>query len=372
MSGLAVVVPLGPNPAALTELLWQLAQEGERVSRVHVVLESPEARRWWLDGGEQAYDELAGLCPTVPPRTALVLALVDEVEDQSAAFGEAVFAMLRRAQAGAEQVIVALSGGRWRGSTALTTTAFQLLARRHDALVDVRLSEPGAEGVSGFFFPGQRRQQIPGRSGHGPLLARDVRVLLDPMPTPRLRPFLEEADLGSFSQAVTASRRALEAAEPPELVFDLLAGTVLVSGQPLSLSLAHLPLYAWVAASTCADRAARSPDVAGLVAFLHEWEAAAPPEANSLTRRRSDGVVSKLLDGRLRDGQDMATPFSRAGAAVRKAVQGLPRRDLLEISHHTGHDGEVKQTRMVLALSAERIHFVGGFRPSMLDREPEA
>jgi len=370
MASLSVVAPLGPNPAALTELLWQLHHDGEGVGRLSVVLESERAEHWWRVEGEAAYEELLGCCPGLPLRADLDLVLVDAPEDQAAAFGEAFFQALRRAQRGQDPVLVALSGGRWRGCTALTSTAFQLLARRQDRLVDVRVDTPAAEGGSGFFFPDQARQQLTGtvQGQARPFLARDVRVLLEPVPVARLRAFLDRSDLVAFSRALDASDRALRAAEPPRITLDLLKGSLVVAGRPVALPPTCYPLFAWVAVMTRAGKIARSADVEGFRAFLQEWEAAAPSAHNMLWQRHKNSVASQVLDERIRRAEDIASPFSRARAAIRRhlAEAGVPRRDLVEVSHRTEHDGEAKFTRLLLELPRERIELVGSYQPSVL------
>lgn len=363
--GLSVLASIGPNPAALTELLWELCRQGEPVDGVHIVLESARARFWWEIEGVAAYDELRTFALSLPPRQRVDVVVVDEPEDQSAAFGEAVFQSLGRAQRGARRVIVALSGGRWRGSTALTTTAFQLLARYEDALVDVRISERVAEGGSGFFFPGQSRQELRGPSGVS-FRAEDVRVLLDPVPVPRLRPFLGVPSLQSFALALDASRAALRSAEPPELVFDLGKGTVHIAGARLILRPEYLPFYAWVAWARRTGAEAGAADVEGFRAFVRSWERALPAMANPLARRRRGGVVDKLLGAGPLEVADLAPPWSRARSAIALALEAqlMPRRDLLGVATRSTKNGLARETHLELELPPERVVFVGAWVPS--------
>ena len=175
---LAVVAPLGPNPAALTELVWALVrQRGAEIVAIEVVLESARARLYWdleIAGPGGAWSELrAALGDAIPPAEAIgtrAARLPDGAVPADArtpgiveAMREPLWAAARAAQASGAPVVFALSGGRWRASTALAATVFQLLARPEDALVDVRISDPVAAGGTGFFFPEQRAGSLRGR-----------------------------------------------------------------------------------------------------------------------------------------------------------------------------------------------------------------
>jgi pimeloyl-ACP methyl ester carboxylesterase len=136
----------------------------------------------------------------------------DELSPQDAdAWNEARWANATAAlrAAGERPVVFALAGGRQRSSAALTTVMFQLLARPHDRLVDVRVGDRRVEGArAGFFFPEQARQllQVGGES----FLARDVPVHLVDLRVPRLRRLIAGSEMNTWTDALAAGQRAIE------------------------------------------------------------------------------------------------------------------------------------------------------------------
>jgi len=294
---LGILVPLGPNPASFTELVWALHQDGRRVDQAQVLLESEEAQHFWRR--EVVDDALPQLQAHTGP-----LDIGWEVLPAPSGFAERLWDHLRALQRDHEEVVVALSAGRWRGSTAHTAAVFQLLARPQDALVDVRVDRV-AEGGSGFFFPQQRKQELVGvaaMAGRG-FLARDVQIHLEPQRTPRLRVLLPTPP-ERFEQALTMVERALAPAvlqlDPPR-----------VNGVPLKLS----------------------PSARALLAVLVRNGPTSAWDTDTLKPllkgRRLTGVLGRLARGHdldLDELQRLSQNWSRMRARIRKQVhaQGLP------------------------------------------------
>ena len=157
-------------------------------------------------------------------------------------------------------VIFLLAGGRQRTMTAYATTVYQLLARKQDQLMDVRVSDRRAEGGSGFFFPMQRQRQLV--TDGGVLDAQTVEVYMVPVEVPRLAGLLEPEHLVSFEVALEASRQAIEAMTPPHLFVDLDQGKAFVNGEHLPLSAAQLTWYGLLALVRVRDAAEGSGEVA--------------------------------------------------------------------------------------------------------------
>ena len=99
-------------------------------------------------------------------------------------------------------LILALVGGRRRTLTVNMATAFQLLARPEDKLVDVRLDPRSADDPkTDFFFPTQRCACAVQDQDGGLVPASQVQVHLIDMRVPRLRHLLRRADLTTFAEA---------------------------------------------------------------------------------------------------------------------------------------------------------------------------
>lgn len=371
-----LVVPLGPNPASLTEVVWRLWQEGLDADPVFVVLQSEHARDY-LDleilGSGGAWAALRAACPGALPESKLQIVMASR-EPESKAFGEAVFSALRAAQEARERVVLTLSGGRWRGSTALSSTVFQLLARPADLLVDVRLGLRAAEGATGFYFPDQPLQELRGRRGQHEqaFVARDVAVHLEPLELPRLRPFVGEGALGSFAEARRAGLAGLEAAAPPSLSLDLFEGALHVDGRPLALSHTYFPYVAWVVVAAWRGEAVQPSDLAAFRGFLREVVEAAPSVGHFLSRRRARSMAAKLLDEPLEDlGEEpLKGQVHDARKALLRAVAqaGVRRGGLLEpvFEHRLLHEAgsPYKAVFHRLRLPAEHIRLVGPVRLS--------
>ncbi len=230
-----VVTALGPNPAALIELVWALAeQQGITTDAAHVVAVARTVHylNEELLAPNGALDQLhavrgAALLPAqrlvVHEAIAANGSLIedDDTDLHAEIFSEAVWQAARAAQkeAGDRPVIFALAGGRRRTATALVTTAFQLLARPQDRCIDVRVSHRAVEGGSGFFFPDQPEQDFSDSKGN-PFRASDVQVLIPEIPLPRLRALLGNVDFEHFSDALKASQRRIDEAAPPNVCVD--------------------------------------------------------------------------------------------------------------------------------------------------------
>jgi len=290
MTPTAIVAPLGPNPAALTELVWALVRQQDRtISAVHVVLESHRAGMYF-DGEMMppgaAWEQLQRLLGDAVPSLETVRAHharlpSGEVPSDSHVPGavrsmtEPLWQAAAAAQAAAPSVVFALSGGRWRASTALVTTIFQLCARPTDRLFEVRVSDEVATGGTGFYFPEQPDGVLMGvgkRQGQQ-FRPRDIAVLLDPVEVPRLRPLLGGRTFPAFRDAIAASEAAIAAREAPEVEVRLGAGGIFVDGAPLKgLGATHFAFFAMLAAAAAeAAPAIRSLDQDRLRSFLVPW-----------------------------------------------------------------------------------------------------
>lgn len=240
MSSRAVLAPLGVNPAAFSELIWALHRGGEPVDEAMALLQDEEALAFWLG-------EMVGYAlPQLEAETGR-LDVGWQVLVGEEAFAETFWDMLKRLQERHEEVVVSLSGGRWRGSAALTSGIFQLLARPRDRLVDVRVSRV-AEGGTGFFFPSQPDQELVGvhaMAGRS-FQAQRVEIRLEPVPVPKLRVLLPTVP-ESFEVAVARVQEALDANAPAQIRVDLAGRRVLVGDKALRLSPNAFALYACLA-----------------------------------------------------------------------------------------------------------------------------
>ena len=245
---------IGPNPASVAEAIWALRVQRElAVIEAHLVslARGHHYLRREMLGSEGVFGKLRARFPDVlvsgdasivehrTVRTDGTAVDQDENEADAAAYRATVWAGARACidRAGAQRIIFVLAGGRQRTTTAYATTMVQLLARTQDELVDVRVSDPRAEGGSGFYFPDQAGRYV--KTDKGLLDARSVKVTLVPVTVPRLGGLLEPQHLVSFETALDSSRLALEALEPPRLVVDLASGIVHVNGERVPSELPH-------------------------------------------------------------------------------------------------------------------------------------
>jgi CRISPR-associated protein (TIGR02584 family) len=258
MTPCVLVGDLGPNPAPLAEALWSLARRHDLRVRAAFLLTYARGahyldREFLVTGG--ALDQLhAVLGRDVLPRDALALhrvhaddgsALDDDWEPaHTLAWNEARWrtALAALDAAGSDPVVFTLLGGRRRSMSALDAVVFQLLARPHDRLLDVRVSDARVEGGSGFFFPEQRDPLV--RTRGGDLVdARAVAVRLVDLPVPKLRRLLGERAPTTYADALARTGVAVEHT-PPVLSIDLKTRRAHVGEHLLKLS---EPRFAWYA-----------------------------------------------------------------------------------------------------------------------------
>jgi CRISPR-associated protein (TIGR02584 family) len=230
----ALLAAPGGNPAHLASLVWGLAQRGELVVHLELVLYASAARYLEAEfehpGGplEQLRGQLGGL--TCIERTLVRDARGQALEEDAAledhlAFARTVWARARALGEGGLPVIYGLVGGRRRTLTVDLATTFQLLARPEDRLVDLRLHPKYADDPrTGFAFPGQESEaRVPAALGAEELLsAAEVRVELVEVLVPRLGHALLEGDREDFAKAVAAGERAARLGGVPDLHIDVL------------------------------------------------------------------------------------------------------------------------------------------------------
>lgn len=232
-----VFAVLGPNPAALTELLWELLRT-KRFTRLetHVLVEARS--KFYLDGEVLAPGGALEQLREVLDADALPDFVVHEARDEAGALIEddhelearAAYdaAVWNAAQAAIEAanlrpVVFGLVAGRRRTMTVFLTSLFQMTARPRDELYDVRVSDPRVEGGTGFFFPAQPHQRV--QSLRGDILQADsVEVQLVPIHLIPLAPLLP-SDFQPTSSTEAATKIA-EVISQPELLVDLAAGEI--------------------------------------------------------------------------------------------------------------------------------------------------
>lgn len=147
------------------------------------------------------------------------------------------------ALAGDMRIVFGLTGGARRTETALETAFFQLLAREHDLLVDVRLADPRVDEDTGFFFPEQKQRRL--TMGHAEIDARQVSVELVEIDVPRVSALIASDTLTSYESAVRAVRS--KSVATTSLIIDLVEGIVSADGEELDLSIAERFWYAYLA-----------------------------------------------------------------------------------------------------------------------------
>ncbi len=263
---ITVFAALGPNPAPLAELIWGLHRRGQVAGDLFLVVD-PRGHDYLhreLLGSHLVLDELRQLLnidlgpEKIHERVVEGPAgtvLDDEDPTHAELYNAATWEVAREAtaHAGARPVVFGLAAGRRRTMTAMSTMAFQLLAREHDTCVDVRVDDKRAEGGSGFYFPDQQQQTLVSKAGV-PFVAREVGVHLVDVHLPRLRSLLPDEAFATYSSALTAGQKAVDAAVPPKLVVDLPHEVVLIDGLPLKLSAAELHLVRHAGACSTSRR----------------------------------------------------------------------------------------------------------------------
>lgn len=294
MDDCVLVAELGPNPAALVECLWALARQRDLRVRAAFVLTSGRAWRYLRDevlAPGAAYDQLAEVLGEALIERAQIRVTVvrdgegstvdDEVTPEaSALWNEARWRNAREAlrTAGEAPLVFALAGGRRRASSAMTTVIFQLLGRRQDLLVDVRVGDRRVEGGSaGFYFPEQAEQTLV--VGREPIIAREVPVLLADVQVPRLRRLLGGREFETWAQALAAGQRAIEEAPTLSITLDVAAAKVFVNDTLVKLPEAE---FVWFAAlvltrKNTAEGWLRGDDEGPPKAVLEQMRAARDP-----------------------------------------------------------------------------------------------
>lgn len=259
VSPVTVFAALGPNPAPLVELVWALHQYRHLVvTDLFLVLDKrgQDYLHKEVLGPGRAFEELSALVGNPIAlekiREHVVVATGEAANDDDPAFAESYNAAIWKAardataQAGHGAVVFGLTAGRRRTMTAMSTMAFQLLARPQDICVDVRVTDKRAEGGSGFFFPQQRRQDLTSKAGEV-FAAHDVGVNLVDVQLPRLRGLLADDSLETYAFALAAGQAAVNAVAIPQLSIDLAKGEAQVDGITLPLSHSELIWYAALA-----------------------------------------------------------------------------------------------------------------------------
>ena len=261
MKECVLVAAPGGNPAPLVALIWALHQQWElRVEAVHLVLYE-NSRRYVeseLLGGYEPLEDLRRALGD-PDLAEVVQHLVtaadeqiveDDVDfDHQALFMESLWSVVRQTQEeSTEPVIFSLVGGRRRTLTVDMATAFQLLARPEDRLVDVRLDPKYADDPStAFYFP-QQRNPCAVRDRSGDLVpASEIQVLPVDVRVPRLRHLLVQDDLKTFTGALEAGEAALENGPTPRLVVDVEERQVRVGDHIIGISYDQMVWYATLA-----------------------------------------------------------------------------------------------------------------------------
>ena len=327
MKRCVVVAPVGPNPAAIAELVWHLASAGTTVAALHLVLESERSRHYVdkeLLGPGRALCELRDLFgDRVPVDAHLVeastaegfLPIHERHPDVISAMSEPLWTAARNAQrqAGDAPVVFGLTGGRRRVSTAIQTAVYQLLGRTGDRLVDVRVSLPVAAGGTQFFFPEQTKQQLVGTDKTTTFVARDVVIWVEPVDVPRLRPLLQEADLATFSHAKAAAAAMVADASPPAVEVDVWQGVVRVDGRAVKMPRSQVVAYQLIlAARARGESEVETVDFPRFRAFTH-WRVGSPPFLATLR--------GGLFDGTVQEGQDANAKLMELFSKMRRNVQ---------------------------------------------------
>ncbi|MBI2375482.1 MAG: hypothetical protein HYV07_15915 [Deltaproteobacteria bacterium] len=250
---------VGPYVDAFTQLVWALyRQRNTAVVEAHLVVD--ERGRRFIDadllGDGAALEHLdAKLGPAVLARGDVFVHeartpdgrwIADESNPvQQVAYAETLWRAARLAiqRAGARQVVFGLVSGRKRTTPALVATCFQLLARRVDRLLDVRLSDGRVDGFGDLFFPEQDEVVVVGSATIDP---RTVSVRLVELELPRLSGLISPAP-DTFVAAKDASQRSIDLASPPGVVVHLGDGSATANGERIPLSEAELVWFAFLA-----------------------------------------------------------------------------------------------------------------------------
>ena len=327
-----VFAALGPNPASLAELVWALHRKRDLVVTDMFLLVDQRGHDYLhteVLGVGRAFDELRALlgAPLAPEKIHERVVVAHDgaiADDEDPAFADLYSAAIWQAardatlHAGHGVVVFGLTAGRRRTMTAMSTMAFQLLARPQDICLDVRVTDKRAEGGSGFFFPEQRQQALASKSGEV-FEARDVGVHLVDVQLPRLRGLLSDEALATYASALAAGQAAVDAVAIPLVSIDLVKGDASVDGMVLPLSHSELIWYAalararragdgWIAASDLSD-------VRIVVAACGAWTEAV--KSKPLKKLLGDDTLYKKHD----DNAELLADLAMLKADTRKRMK---------------------------------------------------
>ncbi len=371
-----VFAALGPNPAPLAELVWKLAQDGVVVRDAFVVVDARGAaylRSEFFDAG--VLDELRAHGCDLTVHVRLVegpagVVLDDDNLEHAELYNTAIWDGARVAleHAGDGTVIFGLCAGRRRTMTAMSTMAFQLLARAQDRCLDVRVSDRRAEGGSGFYFPTQRRQSLASRQGEV-FVARDVEVKLVDVKVPRLRDLLTNDALTSYASALTAGQEAVDDVAIPMLTVDLINGKVFVDDEPVALRRA---MVLWIAALVLARREGSSDGWIATSSTTHVKQIVAACAGRAWTKSIRSKPIS-LLMGRPNiykkheDDADFLLDLGKLKGDMRNAIAAwcAAHRPLAhavlvpELNKQKAHGEDATASRQRIAMPPERLKLVG-------------
>ncbi|MBI4816527.1 MAG: hypothetical protein HY791_09715 [Deltaproteobacteria bacterium] len=255
-----VFAAVGPYVDSLTQLIWALyRQRNTAVVEAHLVVD--ERGRRFVDSdllADGAALEHLGhkLGPAILARRDVFVHearlsdgswVADESQaPQARAFIDTLWSAATTAirRAGARPIVFALVSGRRRTVPALVAACFQMLARRDDTLLDVRLSDRRVEGYGDLFFPEQDEPVVLGATTIDP---QSVSVSIVELELPHLAGLLGPSGLESFEMAKRLSQAAIDAASPPWLSIDLEDGSASANGERIPLSEAELVWFAYLA-----------------------------------------------------------------------------------------------------------------------------
>ena len=372
MNQFLLVAAPGGNPAPLVGLLWALRRTWDvSVTEIHLVLYENSHRyvEGELVGGAEPLEQLRvalGMSEPVAVHEHVVTkwdnrVLEDDISlDDANAFMEHLWHVVRELQEREQHpLIFALVGGRRRTLTVDMATAFQLLARTEDRLVDVRLEPKYADDPhTGFFFPEQLSpSNVHDREGM-PVSAADVVVSPVDVRVPRLRQLLRRDDLSTFAGALEAGEEAVERGPLPRI--DLASNALGIGDRTIRLSRDQMVWYATLAVARLRDNDDGGWVEVGDISLLAKVEEVCRELWCLEPHELSDAYdFSPASDGQ-RPGR-LAPIRSRLRRRLRDALRGHPHRTLVVPELRVTRGRKVSLER--IAVEAECI----STKPSILD-----
>ena len=355
----------GGNPAPLVGMLWALHRQWDvAVSEVHLVLYD-NSRRYveaeLLDGADplEQLRVALGMDAQIEVIQHIVTTrdhhvLEDDISsDHAVAFMESLWSVVRDLQERVSHpIIFALVGGRRRTLTVDMATAFQLLARPEDRLVDVRLEPKYADNpLTGFFFPEQRSpSEVFDREGK-PVPAADVVVTPVDVRVPRLLYLLRRDDLSTFSGALEAGEDALEKGPLPRFVVDIISRKVWVGDYAIRLSYDQMVWYVTLVVARLRSDDHEGWVEVGDISLLVKIEEACRRLWSLEPHELSDAYdFSPASDGQ-RPGR-LAPIRSRLRRKLRDALRGHPYRALVVPELRVTNGRKVSLERIAVRPSA--------------------